>query len=104
MAYDGRRKTHIEGGTDLSNHRLGADGRLYGLRGHRIVCGIHAAPGRTLPLMLSCGASIFIAFGYICLAAGWQHIAEPEKRACAFTAVAFAAVYAVYVTLVYYTN
>ncbi len=88
----------------MSNHRLG-------LMGACTVCAATASfavfmllPGGALPFMLSCGASIFIAFGYICLAAGLAAYAEPEKKACAFTAVAFAGVYAVFVTFVYYTQ
>lgn len=88
----------------MSNHRLGLLGAFTACAATALFAVFMLLPGGTLPFMLSCGASVFIAFGYICLAVGLAAYAEPEKKACALAAVAFGAVYAVFVTLVYYTQ
>ena len=61
-------------------------------------------PDKALSGLLSYGTSFFIALGYLLMTCGLAAFAEQDRKGCAYASVAFAAVYASLILLVYYTQ
>lgn len=61
-------------------------------------------PDQTLSGMLSYAICIVLSFGYLGLACAFAVTAEPERKASAYFGMALAAVYVVFINLVYYSQ
>ena len=48
--------------------------------------------------------SMFIAFGFVIMMCGFLHFAAPERKTAGYAAVAFSAVYAAIILIVYFTQ
>jgi hypothetical protein len=61
-------------------------------------------PDKRTSDILPYGASMFISLGYLCLTCAFASTARPERKAVAYAGIGWAAVYAAYINLVYYTQ
>lgn len=61
-------------------------------------------PDKAISGPLSYGTSLFIAIGYLCMSCGVAATSGQDRKGCAYASIAFAAVYAALISLVYYTQ
>jgi hypothetical protein len=88
----------------MKNHQLGRLGAFTaGLATFSFALSM-LIPDKAISGPLSCGTSLFIAIGYLCMTCGLAATCEHEQKGCAYASVAFAAVYAALISLVYYTQ